>query len=136
MCSLLCSGMDHIVEREILFDVYLRNAPYDYKGDSALYRYDDWRLKSCFSRLAVLLTSSHYAYSALSGFVISAGFAFLRILWFLRLLKLLISLCYIIVGGLTESTRRNAADAVFTVVAQYRDSEQVFILCLYNHLFI
>uniref|UniRef100_A0A0N5AUA1 TFCD_C domain-containing protein n=1 Tax=Syphacia muris TaxID=451379 RepID=A0A0N5AUA1_9BILA len=106
MCNLLCCGITTITERELLCKVYLHNAPHDFVGDPSPYAFDDWRLKSCFSRLALLITSPHYSYWSIRGFIISAG-------------------------GLTESTRRNSAEAVFIVLAQH-DSVQFMEAFLHN----
>uniref|UniRef100_A0A0R3RZL6 Beta-catenin-like protein 1 n=1 Tax=Elaeophora elaphi TaxID=1147741 RepID=A0A0R3RZL6_9BILA len=96
MKRILQSGLKDIQDEEILRKIYLVN------GSNM-----DWRLSSCFKRLALLLKSSYYRYSALSGFIISAG-------------------------GVTESTMRGASDALLSVIAEICGSQQeleIFLQC-------
>ncbi|CAG9536202.1 unnamed protein product [Cercopithifilaria johnstoni] len=88
MKRILQSGLKDIQEEELLRKIYLVNS-------SNM----DWRLSSCFKRLSLLLNSSYYRYSALSGFIISAG-------------------------GVTESTMRGASDALLSVISDIRGSRQ------------
>ncbi|KAK6106480.1 Catenin-beta-like Arm-motif containing nuclear family protein [Brugia pahangi] len=96
MKRILQSGLKGIQEEEMLRKIYLVN------GSNV-----DWRSPSCFKRLALLLKSSYYRYSALSGFIISAG-------------------------GVTESTMRGASDALLSVISDVRGSRQeleIFLQC-------
>ncbi|EJD76372.1 beta-tubulin cofactor D family protein [Loa loa] len=96
MKKILQSGLEGIQEEEILRKIYLVN------GSNM-----DWRSPSCFKRLALLLRSPYYRYSALSGFIISAG-------------------------GVTESTMRGASDALLSVISDIRGSRQeleIFLQC-------
>uniref|UniRef100_A0A9J2PD52 Tubulin-specific chaperone D n=1 Tax=Ascaris lumbricoides TaxID=6252 RepID=A0A9J2PD52_ASCLU len=90
LCDLIHSGLD-IVEKETLRMTYLPECiPSGWQPH-------DWGNSACFTRLAALLSSQHYRYHALSGFVISAG-------------------------GLGESTMRGASDALLEVLNAHRDS--------------
>ncbi|VDK79510.1 unnamed protein product, partial [Litomosoides sigmodontis] len=88
MQRILQSGLKDLKEEEMLRKIYLVS------GSNM-----DWRLSSCFKRLALLLKSSYYRYFALSGFIISAG-------------------------GITESTMRGASDALLSVISDIRESRQ------------
>ncbi|MFH4980155.1 hypothetical protein AB6A40_006864 [Gnathostoma spinigerum] len=97
--ELLLDNCVHLVEKETLFAVYgSESEDYD----------KHFQGPSCFVYLAPLLLSKHYRYSALSGFVISAG-------------------------GITESTQRDATDALLTslskIVSDSRELE-AFLRCL------
>lgn len=83
MKRILQSGLKDIQEEEILRKVYLVN------GSNM-----DWRLPSCFKRLALLLKSSYYRYSALSGFIISAGKYLSQIMSILYLFSLIPKISY------------------------------------------
>lgn len=123
MRRILQSEIKNIQEEEILRKIYLDNG-------SCM----DWRSPSCFKQLAMLLKSSYYRYSALSGFIISAGKYIDRhmgnILFldpfslgskFLGVFALLFSNS----GGVTESTMRGACDALLSVISDIRELRQV-----------
>ncbi|VDM98063.1 unnamed protein product [Thelazia callipaeda] len=96
MKKLLQSSLRDIKEEQILKETYV-------DGNSVV----EWRLPSCFQRLALLLKTNCYRYHALRGFVISAG-------------------------GLTESTVRGASDALLSVIFDIRHSQQdieIFLQC-------
>ncbi|KHN88156.1 Tubulin-specific chaperone D [Toxocara canis] len=67
LCDWLRSGLENIVEKEVLEMVYVTEI-----ASSGLRLYP-WRSRRCFTRLASLLKSRHYRYHALIGFIVSAG---------------------------------------------------------------
>ncbi|VDN56641.1 unnamed protein product [Dracunculus medinensis] len=93
--ELLTINLQYIMEKETLMMVYSNTeSVVGFKND---WEDSDWRRSVCFKRLAFLINSPHYRYYALRGFVISAG-------------------------GLTESTKRGAIDALLSTISGFCSS--------------